>query len=60
MLDGTFMLYEPDGKIIPKGQIESRPPETAWKALEEKYGEAYRSTRLPSILPATASSPHLP
>ena len=40
-MDGTFMVYEPDGKIIPKGQIESRPPETAWKALEEKYGEAY-------------------
>ena len=48
-MDGTFMVYEPDGKIIPKGQIESRPPETAWKALEEKYGEAYHKWWSPDI-----------
>ena len=48
-MDGTFMVYEPDGKIIPKGQIESRPPQTAWNALEEKYGEAYHKWWSPEI-----------
>jgi len=24
-LDGGFMLYEPDGKIIPKGDLQLRP-----------------------------------
>ena len=37
------------GKSFPKGQIESRPPQTAWKALEEKYGEAYHKWWSPEI-----------
>jgi uncharacterized protein len=48
-MDGTFMVYEPDGKIIPKEQVESRPPQTAWNALEEKYGEAYHKWWSPEI-----------
>ena len=41
-MDGVFMVYEPDGKFIPKGEIQSRPPESAWAVMESKYGEAYR------------------
>src|SRR5437899_11882728 len=41
-MDGVFMIYEPDGKFIPKGEIQSRPPESAWAVMESKYGEAYR------------------
>ena len=32
----------PDGKFISKGEIQSRPPESAWAVMESKYGEAYR------------------
>jgi uncharacterized protein len=42
-MDGNFMVYEPDGKIIPHGDVQQRPPETAWRAMEEKYGEAYKT-----------------
>ena len=42
-MDGAFMVYEPDGKIIPKGERQHRPPDSAWKEMEEKYGEAYRT-----------------
>ena len=42
-MDGNFMVYEPDGKIIPHGDLQQRPPESAWKAMEEKYGEAYKT-----------------
>ena len=43
-MDVEFMVYEPDGKIIPKGEkpISSRPPEKL-KALIEKYGEGHRT-----------------
>ena len=41
-MDGVFMVYEPDGKIIPKGDLQLRPPPSAWAVLEEKYGDAYR------------------
>lgn len=41
-MDGVFMIYEPDGKFVPKGEIQSRPPESAWAVMEGKYGEAYR------------------
>jgi uncharacterized protein len=41
-MDGVFMVYEPDGKITPKGDLQLRPPASAWAVLEEKYGEAYR------------------
>jgi hypothetical protein len=41
-MDGVFMVYEPDGKIIPKGDLQLRPPASAWAVLEEKYGDAYR------------------
>jgi predicted TIM-barrel fold metal-dependent hydrolase len=42
-MDGNFMVYEPDGKIIPHGDQQQRPPESAWRAMEEKYGEAYKT-----------------
>ena len=41
-MDGNFMVYEPDGKFVPKGEIQAAPPESARRAMEEKYGEAYR------------------
>ena len=44
-MDGVFMVYEPDGKIIPKGDLQLRPPPSAWAVLEEKYGDAYRQPR---------------
>ncbi len=35
------MIYEPDGKIIPKDEkpVKGPPPES-FKIMEEKYGEA--------------------
>ena len=48
-MDGVFMVYEPDGKIIPKGDLQLRPPPSAWAVLEEKYGEAYRQWWSPEI-----------
>src|ERR687892_193204 len=48
-MDGVFMIYEPDGKFIPKGEIQSRPPESAWRVMEAKYGEAYRQWWSPEI-----------
>jgi len=41
-MDGNFMVYEPDGKFVTKGEIQAAPPESARRAMEEKYGEAYR------------------
>jgi len=43
-MDGIFMVYEPDGYIIPKNDKEQslRPPASAYDTMEEKYGEAYR------------------
>ena len=41
-MDGVFMVYEPDRNFIPKGEIQSRPPESVWAVMESKYGEAYR------------------
>ena len=41
-MDGNIMVYEPDGKFISKGEIQAAPPESARRAMEEKYGEAYR------------------
>ena len=40
-MDGTFMVYEPDGNIIPKGEVRKPRPENSAKVMEEKYGEAY-------------------
>src|SRR5262250_2686318 len=48
-MDGVFMVYEPDGKIIPKGELQLRPPPSAWAVLEEKYGEAYDQWWSPEI-----------
>jgi hypothetical protein len=42
-MDGTFMVYEPDGKIIPKGEVQKPRPENSAKVMEEKYGEAYHT-----------------
>ena len=41
-MNGTFMVYEPDGKFVPRREIEKRPPEK-WQVLEEKYGEGCRT-----------------
>ena len=48
-MDGNFMVYEPDGKFIPKGEIQAAPTESARRAMEEKYGEAYRQWWSPQI-----------
>src|SRR6266508_5079434 len=48
-MDGNFMVYEPDGKFIPKGEIQAAPRESARRAMEEKYGEAYRQWWSPQI-----------
>src|SRR5687767_2720747 len=50
-MDVEFMVYEPDGKIIPKGEkpISSRPPEKL-KALIEKYGEGHRTWWAPFLM----------
>jgi predicted TIM-barrel fold metal-dependent hydrolase len=43
-MSGTFMIYEPDGKIIAKGEKQLKgPPKDAFGIMEEKYGEAYRT-----------------
>src|SRR5258706_783594 len=41
-MDGNFMVYEPDGKFITKSEVQSAHVESARRAFEEKYGEAYR------------------
>ncbi|HEX6513146.1 MAG TPA: amidohydrolase family protein [Chloroflexota bacterium] len=50
-MDGLFMVYEPDGYIIPKNDTEQalRPPASAYDTLEEKYGDAYRQWWSPDI-----------
>ena len=43
-MNGTFMVYEPDGKIIPKDETQVKgPPKESFKIMEEKYGEAFRT-----------------
>src|SRR6185369_2972659 len=48
-MDGNFMVYEPDGKFIPKSEVQSAHVESARRAFEEKYGEAYRQWWSPQI-----------
>jgi uncharacterized protein len=48
-MDGIFMVYEADGKIIPKGDPQQRPPSSAYDTMEQKYGEAYRQWWSPQI-----------
>jgi uncharacterized protein len=48
-MDGNFMIYEPDGKFVTRREIQAAPPESARKAMEEKYGEAYRQWWSPEI-----------
>jgi uncharacterized protein len=48
-MSGVFMVYEPDGRIIPKGDPQLRPSASAYDAMEEKYGEAYRQWWSPQI-----------
>jgi len=44
-MDGVFMVYEPDGKFIPKGEIQSRPPEgcatNLWVGIDRCFFLAY-------------------
>ncbi|MQG73783.1 MAG: amidohydrolase [SAR202 cluster bacterium] len=48
-MDGIIMVYEPDGHIIPKGDLQPRPSPGVFKTLEDKYGEAYRQWWSPEI-----------
>src|SRR6185369_9815878 len=48
-MDGVFMVYEPDGKIIPKGAHQPVLPDSANDVLEAKYGDAYREWWSPAI-----------
>ncbi len=48
-MDGNFMVYEPDGKFVTKSEIQSAHVESARRAFEEKYGEAYRQWWSPQI-----------
>lgn len=48
-MDGNRMVYEPDGKIIKKGELQQGPAESANRAMEEKYGEAFRQWWSPEI-----------
>lgn len=42
-MDGAFMVYEPDGHIIPKTEKQPKLPRTAWADMEARYGEQYRT-----------------
>ncbi len=43
-MNGTFMIYEPDGRIIPKDEKQVKgPPPQSFEIMAEKYGEAYRT-----------------
>ncbi len=42
-MDGAFMVYEPDGRIIPRTEKQPKLPRTAWADMEAKYGEQYRT-----------------
>jgi len=42
-MDGAFMVYEPDGRIIPKTEKQPKLPATAWADMEAKYGDGYRT-----------------
>ena len=42
-MDGAFMVYEPDGRIIPKTEKQPKLPRTAWADMEARYGEQYRT-----------------
>ena len=43
-MNGTFMVYEADGKIIPKDEKQVKgPPKESFKIMEEKYGEAFQT-----------------
>lgn len=48
-MDGNRMVYEPDGKIIKKDELQQGPAESANRAMEEKYGEAFRQWWSPEI-----------
>ena len=48
-MDGNRMVYEPDGKIIKEGELQQGPAESANRAMEEKYGEAFREWWSPQI-----------
>jgi predicted TIM-barrel fold metal-dependent hydrolase len=48
-MDGAFMVYEPDGTVIPKGKKLAVPPPSAAAIMEEKYGDAYREWWSPAI-----------
>ena len=48
-MDGNRMVYEPDGKIIKKGELQQGPAESATRAMEEKYGDAFRAWWSPEI-----------
>ncbi len=42
-MDGAFMVYEADGRIIPGTEKQPRLPATAWADMEARYGDGYRT-----------------
>jgi predicted TIM-barrel fold metal-dependent hydrolase len=47
-MDGTFMVYKPDGHLVPtRGML--RPPKSAYDEMEQRYGEAFRQWWSPQI-----------
>src|SRR3954463_15825513 len=43
-MNGTFMVYEPDGKIILRDEKQVKgPPKESFKIMQEKYGEAFQT-----------------
>jgi len=48
-MNGINFVYEPDGRIIPHGQGRTGHPASAYRWMEETYGEAYRQWWSPEI-----------
>ena len=48
-MDGIIMVYEPDGRIIPKSDTQPRPSPGVYTEMEAKYGEAFRQWWSPEI-----------
>ena len=43
-MNGTFMVYEPDGKIIPRSEKQVKgPPKESFKVLEARCGDAFHT-----------------
>ena len=48
-MNGTFMIYQPDGNIIAKDESQLKgPPKDSFKIMAEKYDEAYNTWWAPA------------